>query len=56
MQEMIKNEFSKRIGAAEIAAILRREISDGTLGYHERLPAERVLSATKRLWSATERI
>ena len=43
---MIKNEFSRRIGAAEIAGILRREISSGTLGYHERLPAERVLAAS----------
>ena len=46
MQKMIETKFSKRIGAAEIASILRREIFDGTLRYHERLPAERVLSAT----------
>ena len=42
----MKTNSLERIGAAEIASILRREISDGTLGYHERLPAERVLSAT----------
>ena len=46
MQNIIRNEFPKRIGAAEIAAILRRKIFDGGLGYHERLPAERALSAT----------
>ena len=42
----MKTSFLERVGAAEIAGILRREISSGTLGYHERLPAERVLAAS----------
>ena len=45
MQQIIKTNSLERVGAAEIAGILRREISSGTLGYHERLPAERVLAA-----------
>ena len=46
MQKIIRNEFPKRIGAAEISAILRRKIFDGGLGYHERLPAERLLATS----------
>ena len=42
----MKTNLLARVGAAEIAGILRREISSGTLGYHERLPAERVLAAS----------
>ena len=44
--KQMKTNSSERVGAAEIAGILRREISSGTLGYHERLPAERVLAAS----------
>ena len=37
---------AQRMGAAEIAALVRRDISDGTLKQHDRLPPERVLSET----------
>jgi len=33
-----------RLGSAEIAAAIRRDISDGVLGFRERLPAERSLA------------
>lgn len=33
-----------RIGAADIAALIRREISKGNLKLHDRLPAERALA------------
>ena len=42
--DMSTNELNKP-GSAEIAAALRRDISDGTLGFRERLPAERILAA-----------
>lgn len=32
------------MGAAEVAAILRREIAEGRLKYHDRLPAERAMA------------
>ncbi|MEM8775729.1 MAG: FadR/GntR family transcriptional regulator [Pseudomonadota bacterium] len=35
---------AQRIGAAEIAALLRRDIADGVLQLHDRLPPERILS------------
>lgn len=35
-----------RLGAADIAALLRREISKGILQLHDRLPPERVLAET----------
>lgn len=37
---------AQRMGAADIAALVRREISKGTLQRHDRLPPERVLSDT----------
>ncbi|MEO1139716.1 MAG: FadR/GntR family transcriptional regulator [Pseudomonadota bacterium] len=37
---------AQRMGAADIAALVRREISKGTLQQHDRLPPERVLSDT----------
>ncbi len=36
----------QKLGAADIAALLRREISKGILQLHDRLPPERVLSET----------
>ena len=35
-----------RMGAADIAALVRREISKGNLQLHDRLPPERVLADT----------
>lgn len=39
-------QHAQRIGAAEIAALIRRDISNGVLQLHDRLPPERVLSNT----------
>lgn len=36
----------KKMGAADIAALVRREISKGNLQLHDRLPPERVLAET----------
>ena len=36
----------QKLGAADIAALIRREISKGSLQLHDRLPPERVLSET----------
>lgn len=36
----------QKLGAADIAALVRREISKGNLQLHDRLPPERVLSET----------
>jgi GntR family uxuAB operon transcriptional repressor len=38
------DNVSKRIGAAEVAGALRREIARGALATHDRLPPERVLA------------
>lgn len=37
---------TQRMGAADIAALVRREISKGNLQLHDRLPPERVLADT----------
>lgn len=37
---------AQKMGAADIAALVRREISKGALQLHDRLPPERVLSNT----------
>ncbi|WP_317055900.1 FadR/GntR family transcriptional regulator [Roseovarius rhodophyticola] len=37
---------AQRMGAADIAALVRREIAKGTLQQHDRLPPERVMSDT----------
>ncbi|MGK7651524.1 FadR/GntR family transcriptional regulator [Roseovarius sp. B08] len=37
---------AQRMGAADIAGLIRREISKGTLQQHDRLPPERVLADT----------
>lgn len=37
---------AQRMGAADIAALVRREISKGSLQQHDRLPPERVMSDT----------
>ena len=36
----------QKLGAADIAALVRREISKGNLQLHDRLPSERVLAET----------
>ena len=36
----------QKLGAADIAALVRREISKGNLQLHDRLPPERVLAET----------
>ena len=38
--------MDQKLGASDIAALLRREISKGILQLHDRLPPERVLSET----------
>ena len=40
----MNTNYPKRIGSAGIAALLRREISDGGLQSHDRLPSERQLA------------
>ncbi|WP_371225124.1 FadR/GntR family transcriptional regulator [Roseovarius sp. 2305UL8-3] len=37
-------QFEQKLGATDIAALVRREISKGNLQLHDRLPPERVLS------------
>lgn len=39
-------QSDQKIGAADIAALVRREIAKGTLQLHDRLPPERVLAET----------
>lgn len=38
--------FEQKLGAVDIAALVRREISKGNLQLHDRLPPERVLADT----------
>lgn len=45
----------KRIGSAEIAALLRRDIVRGTLEFRDRLPAERFLAETYQVSRGTVR-
>lgn len=40
------SQTAKRLGAADISALLRREISKGNLQLHDRLPPERQLAET----------
>ncbi len=40
------NSSTPRMGAADIAALVRRDISKGILQLHDRLPPERVLAET----------
>ena len=40
----MNDENTKKLGSAEIATLLRREISKGNLQLHDRLPAERSLA------------
>lgn len=46
---------AQRMGAADIAAQVRREIAEGVLQLHDRLPPERVLSETFRAARGTVR-
>ena len=41
---MMNVSADQKLGAADIAALIRREISKGSLQLHDRLPPERVLS------------
>ena len=43
---MLNTDVPHRLGAADIAAKIRREIADGTLQLHDRLPPERRLAAS----------
>ncbi len=42
----MNNVIDQKFGAADIAALVRREISKGNLQLHDRLPPERVLAET----------
>lgn len=42
----MNNSTPRKLGAADIAAVMRREISKGNLQLHDRLPAERVMAET----------
>lgn len=42
----MNTDVPRKLGAADIAAMLRREISKGSLQLHDRLPPERLLAET----------
>lgn len=48
-------DSERKLGAADIAALIRREISKGNLQLHDRLPAERRLAETYRVARGTIR-
>ena len=45
-ESKLKSKIQRRLGAADITAILRREIAKGALQLHDRLPPERRLAET----------
>lgn len=52
---VLRHQSGKRLGAIDIAAILRRDIRAGTLAPKDRLPPGRVLSDTYRVARGTIR-